>query len=99
MAPHPSLALLKKGLSQLAESVKKRRDALLTRAKKDDPADRLMPAEDKWLDNDANHVDEDAVIQKLETASDYDRGLSRLDTKELALVEKLKTLAGEVGGA
>jgi hypothetical protein len=66
MAPHPSLAVLKKGLSQLVESVKKCRDALLLKIKKADPADCLTDAEEHWLDNNANHVEEDAIIQKLD---------------------------------
>jgi hypothetical protein len=37
------------------------------------------------------------VIQKLEKASDFSRDFSRLDTKELGLVERLKALAEEVG--
>ncbi|KAJ7752518.1 hypothetical protein DFH07DRAFT_960601 [Mycena maculata] len=96
MSPHSSLAVLKKGLSVLKETVKKRRDALIDRLKKDDPKDRLTADKEAWLDNDANQVEEDAVIEKLERASDYERGLSRLDTKEIGLVERLKALAGEV---
>ncbi|KAJ6586773.1 hypothetical protein B0H10DRAFT_1832019, partial [Mycena sp. CBHHK59/15] len=37
-------------------------------------------------------------IDKLERASDHERGLSRLDSKEVGLVEKLKGLAEGIGG-
>ncbi|KAJ7175606.1 hypothetical protein C8R46DRAFT_1030644 [Mycena filopes] len=92
--PHPSLEILKKGLSALKNSVKERRTKLLARLKKEE---KLSPADKAWLDNDGNQVNEDAVIQKLENASDYERGLSCLNSNEAGLVEKLKGLAGEVG--
>ncbi|KAJ7679679.1 hypothetical protein B0H17DRAFT_943909, partial [Mycena rosella] len=57
----------------------------------------ITDADAAWLDNDANQVDEDAVIDKLENTSDYERGLSHLDSKEKGLVVKLKELAGDIG--
>ncbi|KAJ6608161.1 hypothetical protein B0H10DRAFT_2227081 [Mycena sp. CBHHK59/15] len=83
MAPHPSLARLKKGLSNLKENFKKRRDALQERLNKQE---KISPADEAWLDNDANQVDADAVVDKLENASDYERGLSRLDSAEIRVV-------------
>ncbi|KAJ6573769.1 hypothetical protein DFH09DRAFT_1311856 [Mycena vulgaris] len=57
----------------------------------------LSLSEDAWLDDEANHVDEDALIDKLEKASDYEAALSRLDSRETRVLEKLQGLAGEVG--
>jgi hypothetical protein len=94
MAPHLSLARLKSGLSALKKTVQKWRDALTERLKKEE---KLSEAEEAWLDNDANHVEEDALMDKLENASDFERGLSRLDSREAGLVEKLKELAGDFG--
>ncbi|KAJ7738450.1 hypothetical protein DFH07DRAFT_778978 [Mycena maculata] len=96
MPLHLSLAVLKKGLSILRESIKTCHNALLAWANSSNLAGHLTPSEDEWLDQEVNDVDEDAVIQKLKSASDYKHGLSRLDTKELVLVDRLKALAGGV---
>jgi hypothetical protein len=90
MPSHPLLATLKKGLSVLKDTIKKRRDGLLERLKNND---KLTVDEDTWLDQDANLVEEDAVIDKPENASDYERGFSHLNSKELGLIETLNGLA------
>jgi hypothetical protein len=94
MPAHPSLAILKKGLSVLTQGVQTRKDALMERLGK---GEILSPSEDAWLDDEANHVDEDGLIEKLEKASDYEATLSRLDSREAKVLEKLQGLAGEVG--
>ncbi|KAJ7337555.1 hypothetical protein DFH08DRAFT_915873 [Mycena albidolilacea] len=43
----------------------------------------------------ANHVDEEALIHNLETASDYEQGISRLDSKQKELFQSLRELGGE----
>jgi chaperonin cofactor prefoldin len=48
------------------------------------------------LDNEANFVDEDAVVDLLEKASDYKHGLKRLNSQQKILVEKLKELGGNI---
>jgi hypothetical protein len=45
------------------------------------------------LNGAANHIDEERVIERLETASDYEREFGRLDMKELGVVEHLKQFA------
>ncbi|KAJ6600469.1 hypothetical protein DFH09DRAFT_1498085 [Mycena vulgaris] len=87
MASHPSLGFLKKGLSTLKDSVKKHKDDFTACLKK---AEKISDADVAWLDDAANHVEEDAVIEKLENASDYERGFARLDEKEDRLDDKLK---------
>jgi len=39
----------------------------------------ISSADEHWLDHEANIVDEQRVIENLEAASDYERGLARLD--------------------
>jgi hypothetical protein len=52
--------------------------------------------EDKhWLDNKANLVDKDVVVDPLEKASDYKHGLEHLNLQQ-KLVEKLKELGGNI---
>jgi hypothetical protein len=55
-----SLEILKKGLCALKEQVKKRKDSLIKRLKK---KESISETDEAWLDNEANHVDEDAVIK------------------------------------
>ncbi|KAJ7799903.1 hypothetical protein B0H14DRAFT_3491123 [Mycena olivaceomarginata] len=54
----------------------------------------IVPSSQHWLDNDANDVDECALIQELETASDFERGVARIDSAKQKLLAKLKRLAG-----
>jgi hypothetical protein len=61
MAPPLSLARLKSGLSALKATVKKRRDALVEQLKN---KEKLWEAGETWLDNNANHVEEDALIAR-----------------------------------
>ncbi|KAG6823822.1 hypothetical protein H0H92_008962 [Tricholoma furcatifolium] len=60
-------------------------------------ADRkpISSADEAWLDNDANLVDFEVVVENLDSASDYDRGLERLDN-EKNLVHKLREAAGDI---
>jgi hypothetical protein len=37
-----------------------------------------LPADEEWLDHEANMVDEQCILDELEAASDYERGLKRL---------------------
>jgi hypothetical protein len=54
----------------------------------------IIPSSQHWLDNDVNDVDECALIQELETASDFERGVARIDSATQKLLAKLKRLAG-----
>ena len=38
--------------------------------------EKISTEEEEWLDNTANLVDKEAIIDLLETASDYEHGLS-----------------------
>jgi hypothetical protein len=46
--------------------------------------------------HEANTVDEERVLQDLEGASGYERGLGRLDEAGKAIVKKLKEWAGDL---
>lgn len=53
-------------------------------------------ADEHWLDNNANFVNEEKIIELLENASDYGHRLEQLNTQQKTLVEKLKELGGDV---
>jgi hypothetical protein len=72
MTPNPAFEILKKGLVALKNQAKKHRDSLLERLNK---KEKILEADEAWLDDGANHVEEDALLDKLETASDYECGL------------------------
>jgi hypothetical protein len=48
------------------------------------------------LDNAANTVNEQHVLDALEAASDNDRGVERLDESSKAVVKKLKEWVGDL---
>ncbi|KAJ7720388.1 hypothetical protein B0H14DRAFT_2642715 [Mycena olivaceomarginata] len=89
--PPMSLAELKQKLAAFKDHIKHRRDNLAEQQEK------ISAADEAWLDNDGNHVEEDAVIYyRLENSSDYERALSRLD-KEADVIERPKGFAEGLG--
>jgi hypothetical protein len=56
----------------------------------------ILSQEEKWLDNDANLVDEQQVLEALEKASNYERGLGQLDEVQKGVVRKLREVAGDL---
>ena len=92
MSKNP-LDVLKSGLTNLKNLTKTRRDDLLARLHR---KEKISAKEEEWLDNAANPVDEEAVVVLLENASDYERGLTRLNLQQKSLVEKLKELSEKV---
>jgi hypothetical protein len=52
--------------------------------------------DENWLDHNANFVDEQLVLEALENASDYERGLERLDEEQKSVVRKLWEVAGNL---
>jgi hypothetical protein len=87
------LEVLKKGLKSLRNKVKAKRDRLLAQL-----ADRksISSSEEHWLDNDGNLVVEEHILDTLERASDYERGIERLDDEGKAVVMKLREFAGDL---
>ena len=58
--------------------------------------EKLSDAEKQWVDGKGNVVDDQQVINKLETASDYERGIGRLNETDKDIVQKLCELAGDI---
>ena len=92
MAPKP-LNILKKGLEKFSTSIKTRKDALTLKLSR---RESISSADERWLDFEANTVDEEHILNDLERASDYERGLERLDADGKAIVKKLRELAGDL---
>lgn len=92
MVPKP-LYVLRKGLEHLRNNVKTRRDHLLAQLADKQP---ITSEDEHWLDNDANLIDEERILETLEKASDYERGVNRLDDMGKAVVTKLRELAGDL---
>jgi ASC-1-like (ASCH) protein len=85
------LESLKKGLKKLKKQVECRVKDLQAQLKQ---GEKISEADENWLDNNGNLVDEERVVEALDQASDYERGLQRMDTKEKEMVEKLQALGG-----
>ena len=90
MAPEP-LRILRKGLDIFKKSIKNRKEILDTRLAENRS---ISSSDERWLDNEANTIDEEHVIELLENASDYERGVGRLDEKAKSIVKKLREWAG-----
>jgi hypothetical protein len=85
--------VLKRGLKVLESHIKVKANELMSKV----AAKTISEEEEEWLDKGGgNTVDEVYVIHELETASDYERGLGRLDGKYKAVVQKLRELAGDI---
>jgi hypothetical protein len=88
--PQKALNALKNALSKLKRLAEKRRKDLLDRlAKKEKLSDET------WLDTAGNLVDEECVIDALDTASDFEQGVERLSDNEKAALHRLRQAAGE----
>jgi len=92
MPPKP-LEVLKKGLAKFKESIKTCKKDLSTKLAR---AETISSSDEHWLDNEANTVDEQCVLDTLESVSDYERGHARLDEKGKAIVKKLREWAGDL---
>ncbi|KAG6903965.1 hypothetical protein DXG01_013601 [Tephrocybe rancida] len=87
------LEVLKNGLKTLRNKVKAKKtklEMLLAEQKS------ILSEDEAWLDHEGNLVDLEKVVDKLETASDYERGVERLDEEEKGVVKKLREAAGEL---
>jgi hypothetical protein len=73
MAPKP-LDILKRGLTKFSEKIKACKDDLCAKLSR---RETISSADEWWLDHKANTVDEQRVLDVLEAASDYERGLAQ----------------------
>ncbi|KAF8230396.1 hypothetical protein L208DRAFT_1400622 [Tricholoma matsutake] len=94
--PLKPLEVLKKGLKILQDQVKAKKEKLQAQlhAKKS-----ISSLDENWLDNEANLVDEQRVLDALENASDYERGCERLDETQKGVVRRLREVAGDLSKA
>ncbi|KAH9954990.1 hypothetical protein BC827DRAFT_1158422 [Russula dissimulans] len=83
------LDVLKAGLSKLKKGVEKRRTHLLGCLQR---GEKISEEDEAWLDNDANHVNEEAVIGMLEGASNFECSLAWLNLEQKKVVERLREL-------
>lgn len=89
---HP-LNILKSGLVALTQSVDVHKKGLLSCLQRQE---KISAEDENWLDNEANYVDEVAVIDFLEKASNFRDGFAKLTRQQRDLVEKLEKLGGGV---
>ncbi|KAG6874845.1 hypothetical protein C0992_006290 [Termitomyces sp. T32_za158] len=73
LTPKDPLRAIKAGISQLKAEIKPCKDDLLARLGRHE---KISDADETWLDSKANLIDEEAVVELLEEASDYEHGLS-----------------------
>jgi hypothetical protein len=92
MPPKP-LEILKKGLGVLQSQFKSKKEQLQARLAEQKS---ISSQDERWLDNEANLVDEQQVLEVLEKASDYERGFGRLDNAQKGVVRKLQEAAGDI---
>ncbi|KAF9256784.1 hypothetical protein L218DRAFT_1006987 [Marasmius fiardii PR-910] len=85
------LGVLKKGFKALKDSISVRQTTLQARIANKEP---LSEADEHWMDNGGNIVDEQRVIDILDDASDYERAKNSLNAEQKELVEKLMKLGG-----
>ena len=67
------LDILKKGLAKFSNNTKDHKDKLNAKLSQ---RETISSVDEQWLDHDANTVDEQRVLDDLEAASDYKRGLA-----------------------
>ena len=91
--PHAPIDILKKGLKNFSKKIKARKDTLTLRLSR---RETISSVDERWLDYEANTVEEERVLHDLEKASDYERGFERLDEDGKAIVKKLMEWAGEL---
>ena len=90
MSPNP-LELLKRGFSKFIGKIKKRKDILNVKLSR---GEAISSSDEQWLDNEGNTVDEERILEALESAPDYNRAVAELDGNGQEVVRKLKEWAG-----
>jgi hypothetical protein len=92
MAPI-ALSVLKNALAALQKHVSTRKAAIQAKLTRKE----AVSTEDcDWLDNEANVIDEERVLEELEGASDYEGALLGLDTPKKSALKRLKKFSGGV---
>lgn len=92
MAPTP-LDTLKKGFNRLSDMINDKRNLLVAKLS---CKEAISPSDADWLDQEGNTVDEQRILDTLESASDYERAVDLLDENGKVIVRKLRELAAHV---
>jgi predicted RNase H-like nuclease (RuvC/YqgF family) len=87
------LEILKNGLSKFKKTIEVRKDEL---NRKLSQKETISSSDEHWLDNEANIIDEQRILETLESASDYEQGVEKLDDKGKAVIKKLRQWAGDL---
>lgn len=87
------LEVLRKGLKTLTNHVKIRKEALQAQLAE---SKSISSEDERWLDHDANLVDEQQVLEVLEDATDYEHAFAMLNNEQKGLVTRLCKAAGEL---
>ena len=95
MASKP-LDILKKGLAKLKNSFKTKKEHLEAKLSRQES---ISSSDERWLDNEGNTIDEQRVIETLESSSNYEKGLENLDEAGKVIVKKLREWSGELAKA
>ncbi|KAH8985149.1 hypothetical protein EDB92DRAFT_2029269 [Lactarius akahatsu] len=85
------LKVLKRGFSEFSGKIKERKDTLI---KKLSRGEAISPSDEQWLDHEGNTIDEECILEVLQSAPDYERAVSELDDDGKAIVRKLREWAG-----
>ena len=91
--PLRPLEVLKKGLNTPQAQVKDKKEKLQAQLHEKKSTSSL---DEKWLDNEANLVDKQQVLEMLEKASNYERGLGRLDETQKDVIRGLWEIVGDL---
>ncbi|KAJ7803292.1 hypothetical protein B0H14DRAFT_3884152 [Mycena olivaceomarginata] len=88
--PSVALEVLKQGFRALKKHISPRKEALEKRLAENES---MTSDDERWLDGEGNVCDEEWALKDLETASDYERGWSRLNAAQKKGVKRLKDFA------
>jgi hypothetical protein len=95
MSPNP-LKILKRGFSKFFQTIKDRKDKLNVKLSQ---GEVISPSDEQWLDNEGNTIDEEHILEALESALDYNRAVAELDINGQEIVRKLWEWAGHSASA
>ncbi len=98
MSPKP-LDSVKKGFTILSKQIQNQKAELTAKLSRNET---ISSADEHWLDNEGNLIDEQQVLESLESAPDYEKAVEQLDEGGKKIVQKLLELAGylpKVAGA
>ena|ERR1700726_370572 len=88
------LEVLKKGLKILQKQVKAKKEKLQAQLAQ---KKSISSQDERWLDHEANLVDEQRILEALEKASDFEKSLEELDDAQKDVIRKLQEAASDQG--